>query len=142
MTTTTEKHIALVRTAYQAMENGDLDAAAGLLTEDFIANVPGSPEPLVGREVWLQGARQMRQAFPDLRINVLDVFGAGDKVTVLAHFEGTHRGEFQQFEATGRRVGFRSIEVYRMEGDKIAEEWVAPDLVGLMRQLSTPPAGH
>ena len=136
MTTATEKNIALMRTAYRALENGDLDAAAGMITEDFVANVPGCPEPLVGREVWLAGARGMREAFPDLRINVLDIFGTGDKVTALVRFEGTHRGTFQQFEATGREVGFRSVEVYRMAGDKIAEEWVAPDLLSLMQQIS------
>ncbi|CAL9354161.1 hypothetical protein SUDANB6_00527 [Streptomyces sp. enrichment culture] len=142
MTTTTEKYIALVRTAYQALENGDLDAAAGMITENFIAHVPGTPEPFVGREIWLLGARGMKQAFPDLKIDVLDIFGTGDKVTVLVHFEGTHQGRFQQYEATGKQVGFRSIEVYRMEGDKIAEEWVAPDLAGLVQQISRAPAGH
>ncbi|MFE7707257.1 ester cyclase [Streptomyces sp. NPDC057486] len=127
---------------YQALENGDLDAAAGMITENFIANVPSTPEPLVGRETWLLGAQGMKEAFPDLKINVLDIFGTGDKVTVLVHFEGRHQGAFQQFEATGKQVSFRSIEVYRMEGDKIAEEWVAPDLLSLMQQISLAPAGH
>ncbi|MFE2581383.1 ester cyclase [Streptomyces sp. NPDC059378] len=74
------------------MESGDLDADAGLITENFIANVPGPPEPLVGREVRLA---EMKKAFPDLKINVQDIFGTGDKVTVLAHSEGTHQGTFQ-----------------------------------------------
>ncbi|WP_369369793.1 ester cyclase [Promicromonospora sp. Populi] len=34
------------------------------------------------------------------------------------------------------KVRWRSVEVYRFEGDKIAEEWVAPDLMGLMAQIS------
>ncbi|MFE9996894.1 ester cyclase [Streptomyces avermitilis] len=42
--------------------------------------------------------------------------------------------------ATHRPVGFRSIELYRLEGDKIAEEWVAPDMMSLMQQIS-PPSG-
>ncbi|WP_406187727.1 hypothetical protein [Streptomyces sp. NBC_01006] len=33
------------------------------------------------------------------------------------------------------------MEVYRIEGDKIAEEWVAPDLISLMRQIA-PAADH
>ncbi|MFB7056197.1 ester cyclase [Streptomyces vinaceus] len=141
MTTAPEKNTALLRTAYRAMESGELDAAERMLTEHFIAHVPGSPAPLVGRDVWRLGAQAMKDAFPDLKIQVQDIFGVGDKVTVLLHFEGTHRGAFQQIEATGRRVGFGSIEVYRIEGDKIAEEWVAPDMISLMRQIS-PEAGH
>ncbi|MFJ3906260.1 ester cyclase [Streptomyces sp. NPDC090025] len=139
MTTTTENNIARMRAAYQALENGELDTTAGMLTEDFIANVPGAPEPLVGREIWLHGARGMKEAFPDLTINVQDIFGVDDKVTVLVHFEGTHQGAFQQVEATGKRVSYRSVEVYRFLDDKIAEEWVAPDLISLFQQISPTP---
>ncbi|WP_247197122.1 ester cyclase [Streptomyces sp. GESEQ-35] len=136
MTTTPEKNMALIRTAYQLVESDDFDAAEQMLTEDFIANVPGSPDPLHGREVWRMGTKIMKDAFPDLKIDVQEMFGVGDKVTVLVHFQGTHQGAFQQFEATGRHVSFRSIEVYRFEDDKIAEEWVAPDMLNLMQQIS------
>ncbi|NUK51584.1 ester cyclase [Streptomyces lunaelactis] len=85
----------------------------------------------------LRVVRVLKDAFPDLKINVQDMFSVGDKVTVLVHFQGTHQGAFQQFEATGRQVSYRSIEVYRIEGDKIAEEWVAPDMLSLMQQIST-----
>ncbi|WP_329625265.1 ester cyclase [Streptomyces sp. NBC_01255] len=142
MTTTVEKNMALLRTAYHLVESGDFDEAAQMLTENFVANVPGCPDPLHGREIWQQGTKIMKDAFPDLKINVQDMFGVGDKVTVLVHFQGTHQGAFQQFEATGRQVGFRSVEVYRFEGDQIAEEWVAPDLLSLMQQISPAPAGH
>ncbi|MFF3837595.1 ester cyclase [Streptomyces sp. NPDC001930] len=142
MTTTAEMNMALLHTAYRSLESGDLDACVDMLTENFIANVPGLPDPLHGREVWRLGAEAMLTAFPDLTISVQDMFGVGDKVTVLVHFQGTHRGAFQQFEATGRQVAFRSIEVYRVEGDRIAEEWVAPDMLGLMQQIAPVPADH
>ncbi|MDV5149790.1 ester cyclase [Streptomyces sp. SBC-4] len=142
MTTAPEMNTTLLRTAYQAVESGDLDAAEHMLTENFIANVPGHPEPLVGRDVWRLGTQAMKDAFPDLKINVQDIFGVGDMVTVLLHFEGTHQGAFQQIEATGRQVRFGSIEVYRIEGDRIAEEWVAPDMLSLMQQISPAPADH
>ncbi|MFD5144036.1 ester cyclase [Streptomyces sp. NPDC058401] len=141
-TTAVEKNMALLRTAYRLVEGGELDAAGQLLNEDFIANVPGCPDPLHGRETWRSGTQMMKDAFPDLKIDVLDMFGAGDKVTVLIRFRATHRGAFHQFEATGREVGYRSVEVYRFEGDRIAEEWVAPDLISLFQQISPAPAGH
>jgi len=136
MNTTIDRNVALMRTAYQCVERGDLDSAVGLLAENFIANVPGTLEPLIGREVWRVGTQAMLEAFPDLQIDVQDIFGADDKVTVLVSFRGTHRGTFQQIEPTGRTVAFRSVEVYRIEGDSIAEEWVAPDILGLMQQIS------
>ncbi|MFE3019964.1 ester cyclase [Streptomyces sp. NPDC059256] len=142
MTASADRNMALIRTAYQLVESGDLEEAAQLLTEDFIANVPGSPAPLRGREIWRQGTKVMKDAFPDLKIDVQDMFGVDDKVTVLLHMHGTHLGVFQQFEATGRQVGYRSVEVYRFDGHRIAEEWVAPDLLSLMQQISPTSTGH
>ncbi|KOU19059.1 hypothetical protein ADK52_29415 [Streptomyces sp. WM6372] len=130
-----------MRTAYETLQSGDLDASATMLTEDFIANVPGMPDPLYGREVWKLGARAMLKGFPDLRIQVEDMFGVDDKVAVRVRFRGTHQGTFQGIRATQRPVDFRSIELYRLEGDKIAEEWVAPDMMSLMQQLSAG-SGH
>lgn len=99
MTTTAEQIMTLIRTAFQAVEAGDLQA-------------------------------------------VEDIFGVDDKVTVLLHCRGTHLGAFQQFEATGRQAGYRSIEVNRLVGDKIAEEWFSADAIGLVQQISSAPTDH
>ncbi|MFI1888684.1 ester cyclase [Streptomyces jumonjinensis] len=139
MNTAAEKNMALLRTAYQNLRNRDLDACVELLTENFIANLPGAPGPLHGREIWKLGTQAMLEGFPDLQITVEDMFGAGDKVAVRVHFRGTHQGTFQGVAATHRPVSFRSVELYRLEGDRIAEEWVAPDMITLMRQISPPP---
>ncbi|MER7664062.1 ester cyclase [Streptomyces sp. NPDC096193] len=142
MDTATEKNLALLRTAYPTLASRDLDACVELLAENFIANLPGLPDPLYGREIWRLGTEAMWAGFPDLRIDVEDMFGADDKVAVRVHFRGTHRGTFQGVAATGRQVGFRSIEIYRIEGGRIAEEWVSPDMIGLMQQISPVPADH
>lgn len=137
---TAEENVALLRHAYEVLQRGDFDASADLLTEDFIANLPGLPGPVHGRETWKLGAMSMWAGFPDLRIDIEDIFGVGDKVAVRIRFRGTHDGPFQGVAPTHRPVTFTSIEIYRVAGDKIAEEWVSPDMMGLMRQI-TGPAG-
>ena len=138
MTVSAQKNITVVRTAFEALQRGDLDACAELLTETFIINLPGLAEPLHGREIWKLGVQAMFEGFPDLRVGIEDIFGAGDKVAVRLRFSGTQEGPFQGVPPTHRRVGFTSIDIYRVEGDKIAEEWVSPDMMGLMRQVSEP----
>lgn len=133
-----EKNIALLREAFETLQCGDLDASAEFLTEDFIINLPGLSEPLHGREIWKMGVQSMLDGFPDLRIDIEDIFGADDKVAVRVRFHGTHDGPFQGVPPTHRPVSFTSIEIYRVAGDKIAEEWVAPDMMGLMRQITEP----
>lgn len=51
-------------------------------------------------------------------------------------FSGTHSGEFLGIAPTGREVSFTSVELYRVEGDKIEEERVSPDIQSLMAQIS------
>jgi len=36
---------------------------------------------------------------------------------------------------------FSSIEIYRVAGDKLAEEWVELDVFGLLQQLGAIPRG-
>jgi steroid delta-isomerase-like uncharacterized protein len=138
MTNSVEKHVAVVRTAFEMLQQGDLDKCTEQLTENFIVNLPGLPEPLYGREIWKFGVQAMRDGFPDLRITIEDIFGADNRVAVRLHFSGTHTGLFQDVPATHRQVTFSSIDIYRVEGDKIAEEWVSPDMMSLMRQISDP----
>ncbi|GAA2811345.1 ester cyclase [Crossiella cryophila] len=132
-----ERNMNTMRTTYRTLQGGDLDACVRLLTEDFIANIPGVPEPFHGREVWRMGAQAMLTAFPDLDIEIENMLAAGDQLAVRARFRGTHRGEFNGVPATGRRVEFWSVEHYRFTADgRFAEEWVAPDIANLMRQLT------
>jgi predicted ester cyclase len=76
-----------------------------------------------------------RTAFPDLRAEIEDIFGVGDRVAVRLTFRGTHHGAFFGMPATGREVMFSSVEIYRVAGDQLAEEWVSPDVTSLMGQL-------
>ena len=138
MTVVLEQNIALLRRAYETLQAGDLDACVELLTANFVANLPGLPEPLHGPEIWRLGARTMLEGFPDLRIDIEDMFAADDKVAVRVRFHGTHSGPFQAIPPTHRPVSFTSIEIYRLEGDRIAEEWMSPDMMSLMRQISAP----
>jgi steroid delta-isomerase-like uncharacterized protein len=128
--------VELLRRSFETFNSGDLDACVQLLTSDFIANFPGAPEPAVGREAWKQNARTFREAFPDLHVTIEDIFGAGDRVAVRLTLRGTHGGPFFGMPATGRTVAFSSVEIYRVEGDLLAEEWVSPDVTTLLRQIS------
>lgn len=131
-----DHHGTLLARAFATLTDDGVDAAAALLTENFIANIPGAPGPLHGRDAWAAGVRGMLAAFPDLSITIEDAIEQGDKVAVRVRFRGTHGGPFQGIGATHRPVEFTSLEIYRIEGDLIAEEWVAPDMVTLMRQIS------
>ena len=126
-----------MRRAYTHLQAGELEAASALLSEDFTAHIPGLAQPLQGRQIWQAGAQQMVEAFTDLTVHVEHALACDDQVAVRVRMSGTHTGSFQGVPATGRSVGFPSLEWYRIQDGRIAEEWVAPDMALLMSQIST-----
>lgn len=72
---------------------------------------------------------------PDLRVVVHDIFGAGDRVAVRVTLEGTHQGPLFGREATGQRFTINQVNLYRLEGGKIAETWQLVDIAGFMSQV-------
>lgn len=73
--------------------------------------------------------RELRQGFPDLAIEVEILLKAKDRVAWQRRLQGTQRGSFRGFPATGRRVSWRDMVVSRFEGGRIAEDWVSTDVV-------------
>jgi predicted ester cyclase len=65
----------------------------------------------------------------------------GDKVAVRQTCRGTHTSHFLQIPPTGKQVTFTSIEIYRVSGGKLAEEWVELDMLGLLQQIGVAPPG-
>jgi steroid delta-isomerase-like uncharacterized protein len=93
---------------------------------------------LADYKVW--GADLM-QGFPDLHVAIDDVIAdEGGKAVKRWTATGTHRGALAGIPATGARVSFSGVSVYRIEGDRFVESWYVYDLMGLLRQLGVLPA--
>ena len=132
----TTQDIELMVTAFSALNTGEIDRCQDMLSPDFVINLFGLPSPLQGRDVWRQNVDQMYRAFPDLRADIDDIFGSDGRVAVRLTFRGTHQDDFQGVPATGRRVTYQSLELYRIADGRIAEEWIASDIASLMAQVA------
>jgi ketosteroid isomerase-like protein len=62
---TTADSIALVPSAFDAINEGDIDTCLAHLSPDFVINLAGVP-PMQSREVWRQGVDVIKRGFPDL----------------------------------------------------------------------------
>jgi predicted ester cyclase len=80
-----------------------------------------------------------RAAFPDLKLEVHDMFGVDDKVVTRFTIRGTHEAEFMGIAPTGRQVTIDGIAIDVMRGDKRVEGWAELDRLGLLTQLGTAP---
>ena len=49
------------------------------------------------------------------------------------------RGDFFGVSPSGCSLSFDSVDLYRLEGGRIAEAWPLPDRAGIRREISQPP---
>jgi len=123
-----------VRAQTELFGDGELSLVEELIATDCVdhSGPPGSP---AGHEGIRQTVGWLHSVFDDLRYEVEDVFGDGDRVAIRATFSGVHRGELFGHAPTGRPVSVPHIHVYRVEDGRIAEHWATRDDLGMMRQL-------
>ncbi len=136
-----EENKAVVRRLYEEVINtGDLAWAEELLAPDFVEHeeVP-VPAGLQGTDAFKRFFSMMRTAFPDLHMDVHETIAEGDKVVARLSVRGTHRGEFVGVPPTDNRIEVLAIDVFRLEGGKIAEHWGQTDNLGTLRQLDAVP---
>jgi predicted ester cyclase len=139
--TTADNKRLLRRVLEEVYEDGNLDLADELVHPAFVDREPAHPDERTGPESVKRTAAQLLAAFGDLRFDVEDEIGEGDKVVQVVTMSGTHTGPLLGREATGRRFAVRHIYVWRILDDKIVEHWGSRDDLGLLRQIGlTPPA--
>ena len=81
------------------------------------------------------GLKGGREAFPDLHVTVEDRIFGGNKIVARNTWSGTHRGAFLGVAPTGKQIVIRTIDIWRVDGDKLAEHWDVIDLGALEKQL-------
>jgi steroid delta-isomerase-like uncharacterized protein len=124
---------------------GKLDETLELVGDDYIGHVPGSPEPLRGKDGFRDFVTTYQTAFPDGKITLDEGIAEGDFVAARWTGTGTNTGEFFGMPATGRQVTVEGMTFARIEGGTLREDWNTWDTLSLMQQLGaipeTMPAG-
>jgi predicted ester cyclase len=77
----------------------------------------------------------LRAAFTE-RTYVTERFIAeGDWVSCFGHIEATHSGTFMGIAATGKRVVIPYMDFWRIERQRIKDNWVSVDFARVLAQL-------
>jgi steroid delta-isomerase-like uncharacterized protein len=130
-----------MRSAYDRINQGDIDGFAALLADDFVEHeeTPGFPPTREGvREFF----RMYRAAFPDLHMDAEDVLASGDKTVARVRATGTHRGELMGIPPTGKHVDVQLIDIMKFDdAGSVREHWGVIDTMSMMQQLGVAPAG-
>jgi steroid delta-isomerase-like uncharacterized protein len=127
---------ALVRRYYEEMWNRwDFTLADELIGEGIVFR--GSLGVSVrGREGVKEYMRTVRRAFPDFHNHVEELIAADDRVVARLAYTGTHDGQLFGIAATGRRVTYAGVAIFRIAEGSIIEACVLGDVHALVQQLT------
>jgi steroid delta-isomerase-like uncharacterized protein len=140
MTTSEEQNQEIIRRyAEEVWTGGRLDAVEAYVGPGYVRHDPGLPAEVREPEGVRQLAAAYRAAFPDLRLVPEVLFASGDLVAARWLVSATHQGELMGLPATGRTVSITVIELFRLTGGRIVEQWVAIDNLGMLQQLGAIP---
>lgn len=119
------------------LNSRDIDALGEVAALDYLdhAAFPGQAPGLEGLK---QRAATLFRAL-DPRWTIDDIVAERDMVVLRWHHTGSHLGEFLGIPPTGRPFVFRGIDMYRVEGGKMAEHWNVVDTYGFCQQVGAFP---
>jgi PhnB protein len=115
----------------RVVNQGDHDLTDRLLSPTFVDH--GNPPKDV--EALKMFLKDLAHAFPDILLEVQELIVEGDAAAARVQVSGTHSGPFAGSPASGKHVVWTGVDVFKFDGDKIAERWNFRDLLGLFSQL-------
>jgi predicted ester cyclase len=123
---------SLVDRYVAAVNAHDTSSFAELFTGNYVQHSGRSPDGLAAQ---IATYKRIFATWPDARLRVEDRIFDCDKIVVRNTFTATHTQTVQGFAPTGRTVSFNTIDIWRIEGGKMAEHWDLVDTAGLQKQL-------
>jgi steroid delta-isomerase-like uncharacterized protein len=126
----------------EAFNAHDEDRIRSLYARNVVLEAPGDVR-LEGADAAVEYVMGWLHAFPDARIAVKTEVATGDWVAHRFLAEGTHEdtlvGPAGEIPATGRRIRIPGVELVRVEGGKVAEDYLYFDQAQVLTQLGLLP---
>lgn len=118
-----------------ATHSGELDVIdelvdAGIVTHGF----PCGSSP-ASREEYKAFFADLGEQWADMEFELHALVADAHHVAARFTVTGTHDAELMGVPATGRRVAFDGMALYRMKDGLIAETWLQPDNLAILDQI-------
>jgi steroid delta-isomerase-like uncharacterized protein len=141
-TTTTPSRTAgkLGRELIEAVGRQDLDAVRPFWTDDSVDDFVALGREVRGADALTAFFRATFAAFPDFRMEVLDITDGGDRAAIQWRITATFSGEpFEGIKATGRQLDLRGVDCFEFADGKVVRNTVYYDGADFARQIGMLP---
>ena len=117
-----QENKSIARRFIQIWGKGNLDMIDELAAPSLSVQYPVIPQVIRGTQMFRQVMEGFRSAFPDSDLRIEEVIAEDDKVVIRWSFSGTHQGNLLGIPATGKKVSWTGITIYRIVDEKVVEE--------------------
>jgi predicted ester cyclase len=131
-----EKNKELVARMYDGLNDHVIEGMEAFWHEDMVWYGPAGIGTLDGIKGFQEGQQRPflhafsnKKAHDDIRI------AEGDFVAASGYQFATHSGEWLGIPASGKRIKIRYMDFWRVDGDKLKENWVLINLLDEYVQL-------
>jgi predicted ester cyclase len=118
----------------KVVNGGDLTIVRELFSAAYVAHKTGLSLPR-GPEAFKMSVRQWRDAFPDFRVTIEEVFAKGELVACRYVAEGTHLGSLLGIPPSEKTFRFTGTDVHRVVDGLVTESWLADDIARILTDL-------
>ena len=126
--------VATQRWGAEVASAGKYEVLDEILAPNFVDHDP-APDQEPGIEGLKGFFRTMREAFPDLKAEPVEIAATDDHVAMRYTLSGTHQGSFQSVAPTGKSFKVTALQLARFENGRCVERWGSTDELGMMKQL-------
>jgi len=118
----------------EVFRTGNLSVIDELIAPDYADHV-AVHGGIASREDLKDFVRSFLTAFDDAELTLDDVIAEGDRVAWRWIHTGVHVADFLGVPATGKRVEWSGIIIWRIKDGRVVAWWANTDTYGLMQQL-------
>lgn len=130
----------VIRDFYVQTNAGNFSIYDTLFAPDFVSYTSATGFELRGPAAFKAANAMYMASFPDFQSTVDMVVAEDNLVMVYGTLTGTNEGEFMGHPATGKKVQWTGIAIYRFNDEgKIDGRWQEFDGLGLFQQLGLAP---
>jgi steroid delta-isomerase-like uncharacterized protein len=129
-----EQNKELIRDFLRELDSGNWDLIHEIFADDCKFYSPSDSTPSSKNEQFAT-LDEMLAAFPNWKHDIKDMIAKDDKVIVWVVCSTTHEGEFQGVPASGNKIQYGEIAIYRIKNGKVVELVQEYNALSMMMQL-------
>lgn len=130
-------NVAAVQAMIESFNKRDSAGFEGMLADSYVLHEIGLPADQNKKQA-IATMKELFRAFSDAKLTTTKVLAAGPYVVVLGTLEGTNDGAWPAMgikKKTDKPVKLRFLEVFKLDGGKVVEDWLFYNGAAMAGQL-------